>query len=191
MSLSETAAMALASDSLFEKFGLFEQEDQQVIEAEPVTSSATTGNMVDNLSFEDLDFADLLEIKDEPLSHLDSGSSDNNTMNIEDFDPFFPNMESLVDDASLDSIKSDCMWSSVNLFNAVGMDNRKRRRDVSLTLSECAEGLLSIDQLDVNMLDQLTDAVSSAQALGSSPNFANFASLDNSSSNDNMEEDDD
>ena len=71
MSLSETAAMALASDSLFEKFGLFEQEDQQ---AEPVTSSATTGNMVDNLSFEDLDFADLLEIKDEPLSHLDSGS---------------------------------------------------------------------------------------------------------------------
>lgn len=48
--------------------------------------------------FENLDFADLLEIKDEPL--------------IEDFgvdhitDQAMFNMESLVDDASLDSIKS-------------------------------------------------------------------------------------
>lgn len=74
------------------------------------------------------------------------------------------NMESLVDDASLDSIKSDCMWSSVNLFPTLmdshvsNANSRKRRhRDVSLTLSECAEGLLSINQLDVvNMLDQIS-----------------------------------
>merc|ERR1712045_14256 len=84
-----------------------------------------------------------------------------------------------MDDASLDSIKSDCMWSSVNLFPTLleqGLNNsssnansRKRRhRDVSLTLSECAEGLLSINQLDVvNMLDQISDDT----PLGASPTF--------------------
>merc|ERR1712021_155469 len=91
------------------------------------------------------------------------------------------NMESLMDDASLDSIKSDCMWSSVNLFPTLleqGLNNsssnansRKRRhRDVSLTLSECAEGLLSINQLDVvNMLDQISDDPD--PTLGASPTF--------------------
>jgi len=70
------------------------------------------------------------------------------------------------------------MWSSVNLFptlleqglnNSSSNNSRKRRhRDVSLTLSECAEGLLSINQLDVvNMLDQISDDT----PLGASPNF--------------------
>ena len=90
------------------------------------------------------------------------------------------NMESVLDDASLDSIKSDCMWSSVNLFPSL-MDShvnssntansRKRRhRDVSLTLSECAEGLLSINQLDVvNMLEKFGDDPD--PTLGASPTF--------------------
>ena len=93
------------------------------------------------------------------------------------------NMESLLDDASLDSIKSDCMWSSVNLFpslmdshvnssnTAAANNSRKRRhRDVSLTLSECAEGLLSINQLDVvNMLEKFSDDPN--PTLGDSPTF--------------------
>ena len=86
------------------------------------------------------------------------------------------NMESVLDDASLDSIKSDSLWSSVNLFpslleqgsgimnNSSMSNSRKRRhRDVSLTLSECAEGLLSIDQLD-----EVDDP---APTLGASPTF--------------------
>merc|ERR1711936_248197 len=70
------------------------------------------------------------------------------------------------------------MWGSVNLFptlleqglnNSSSNNSRKRRhRDVSLTLSECAEGLLSINQLDVvNMLDQISDDT----PLGASPTF--------------------
>jgi len=166
--------MALASDSLFDKFGLMD----------PVMmDNDHQSNMDFELPFEDLDFGDLLEIKQEPLyeqqpqqqqqqplasplspSSADAGCDgdvmveDNNDLfeaintNSADNDPFF-NMESLMDDASLDSIKSDCMWSSVNLF--AQENSRKRRRDVSLTLSECAEGLLSINSLDVNMLDSL------------------------------------
>ena len=93
------------------------------------------------------------------------------------------NMESVLDDASLDSIKSDCMWSSVNLFpslmdshvnssNTAAANSRKRRhRDVSLTLSECAEGLLSINQLDVvNMLEKFSSDEPDP-TLGASPTF--------------------
>jgi len=167
----QNCEMALASDSLFDKFGLFAEQANTChhsgVQDEAVGAIADTG-LAD---FENLDFADLLEIKDEPL--------------IEDFgvdhitDQAMFNMESLVDDASLDSIKSDCMWSSVNLFptlmdshinNSSNSNNsRKRRhRDVSLTLSECAEGLLSINQLDVvNMLDQISDDT----PLGASPTF--------------------
>merc|ERR1712012_938917 len=167
----QNCEMALVSDSLFDKFGLFAEQANTChhsgVQDEAVGAIADTG-LAD---FENLDFADLLEIKDEPL--------------IEDFgvdhitDQAMFNMESLVDDASLDSIKSDCMWSSVNLFptlmdshinNSSNSNNsRKRRhRDVSLTLSECAEGLLSINQLDVvNMLDQISDDT----PLGASPTF--------------------
>lgn len=161
--------MALASDSLFDKFGLWPQEHQEAVGAvaEPILPN-----------FEDLDFGDLLEIKDEPLISGDSLMQETQELNVTN-DPFTFNMESLVDEASLDSIKSDCMWSSVNLFNSTINDNvnsRKRRRDVSLTLSECAEGLLSINQLDVNMLDQIAN-----EDLGSSPQFmtSSFGSFDN------------
>merc|ERR1719410_7601 len=148
--------MALASDSLFDKFGLLD----------PVMDDQVSSNMDFELPFEDLDFGDLLEVKEEPLTSEVEPivTSDNGNM-IEDNtdlfeaintnaepDPFF-SMESFMDEASLDSIKSDCMWSSVNLF--AQENSRKRRRDVSLTLSECAEGLLSINSLDVNMLDSL------------------------------------
>ena len=164
--------MALASDSLFDKFGLLD----------PVPNlNCESNNMDFELPFEDLDFGDLLDVKQEPLYQeqqpqqqpalaqaLSSPISDdikiedNNDLfeaiNVNaDPDPFF-NMESLMDDASLDSIKSDCMWSSVNLF--AQENSRKRRRDVSLTLSECAEGLLSINSLDVNMLDSLNTPTS-------------------------------
>lgn len=172
--------MALASDSLFDKFGLFAEQVQTChhsgVQDEAVGAIADTG-LAD---FENLDFADLLEIKDDPID--DQIQLDNDITNDPAMSAMFnmDNMESLMDDASLDSIKSDCMWSSVNLFpslleqgsgmNTSSMSNsRKRRhRDVSLTLSECAEGLLSINQLDVvNMLDQISDDT----PLGASPTF--------------------
>ena len=48
----------------------------------------------------------------------------------------------------LDTIKSDCMWSStlttdINTMMATQERHRQRRRDVSLTLSECAEGVIT------------------------------------------------
>jgi len=171
--------MALASDSLFDKFGLFAEQVQTChhsgVQDEAVGAIADTG-LAD---FENLDFADLLEIKDDPIEeqiHLDNDYITNDPAMSAMFN--MDNMESLMDDASLDSIKSDCMWSSVNLFptlleqglnNSSSNNSRKRRhRDVSLTLSECAEGLLSINQLDVvNMLDQISDDT----PLGASPNF--------------------
>ena len=161
--------MALASDSLFDKFGLL---DPVVMGSSGHTRPDTPNPMADSnmdfeLPFEDLDFGDLLEVKEEPFDQepvqmaASNGASAFMDVNNDLFeaintnadpDPFF-SMESLMDDASLDSIKSDCMWSSVNLF--AQENSRKRRRDVSLTLSECAEGLLSINSLDVNMLDSL------------------------------------
>ena len=190
--------MALASDSLFDKFGLWSND----LETEGISevieeSAASAATPLPN--FEDLDFNDLLEIKDEPLNEMfspnesseseSSGpeSSSQEFANDDLIDPFF-NMESLMDDASLDSIKSDCMWSSVNLFNNENnssSNSRKRRRDVSLTLSECAEGLLSINQLDVNMLDQISDA-----PLGASPPFMT-STFDNMEAEDNDDESED
>merc|ERR1712045_246832 len=166
--------MALASDSLFDKFGLFAEQVQTChhsgVQDEAVGAIADAG-LAD---FENLDFADLLEIKDEPLI----GNADQDVPGFDTIsaDQAMFNMESLVDDASLDSIKSDCMWSSVNLFPTLmdshvsNSNSRKRRhRDVSLTLSECAEGLLSINQLDVvNMLDQISG---DDTPLGASPTF--------------------
>jgi hypothetical protein len=158
--------MALASDSLFDKFGLLDPVVMGDPDSDP--SPDTSAGISDfELPFEDLDFGDLLEVKQEPLyesvpeATSTAASStiieDNNDLfeainTNADPDPFF-SMESLMDDASLDSIKSDCMWSSVNLF--AQENSRKRRRDVSLTLSECAEGFLSINSFDVNMLDSL------------------------------------
>ena len=162
--------MALASDSLFDKFGLLD----------PVMDDQVSSNMDFELPFEDLDFGDLLEVKEEPLTSEVEPivTSDNGNM-IEDNtdlfeaintnaepDPFF-SMESFMDEASLDSIKSDCMWSSVNLF--AQENSRKRRRDVSLTLSECAEGLLSINSLDVNMLDSLNTPTTTMMNIDDTP----------------------
>jgi len=181
---SDHSEMALASDSLFDKFGLFAEQVQTChhsgVQDEAVGAIADTG-LAD---FENLDFADLLEIKDDPIDDQIQLDNDNDNL-IHDpaMSAMFnmDNMESLMDDASLDSIKSDCMWSSVNLFptlleqgmniNSSSMPSRKRRhRDVSLTLSECAEGLLSINQLDVvNMLDQISGDDTSP--LGASPTF--------------------
>jgi len=175
---SANSEMALASDSLFDKFGLFAEQVNPTchhsgVQDEAVGAIADTG-LAD---FENLDFADLLEIKDEHEASSTLSSMDVGFENIND--QMF-NMESVLDDASLDSIKSDCMWSSVNLFPSL-MDShvnssntansRKRRhRDVSLTLSECAEGLLSINQLDVvNMLEKFSDDPD--PTLGASPTF--------------------
>lgn len=173
----DSSEMALASDSLFDKFGLFAEQvntcHHSGVQDEAVGAIADTG-LAD---FENLDFADLLEIKDEHESSSTLSSMDVGFDNIND--QMF-NMESVLDDASLDSIKSDCMWSSVNLFPSL-MDShvnssntansRKRRhRDVSLTLSECAEGLLSINQLDVvNMLEKFSG--DEDPTLGASPTF--------------------
>lgn len=173
----DSSEMALASDSLFDKFGLFAEQvntcHHSGVQDEAVGAIADTG-LAD---FENLDFADLLEIKDEHEASSTLSSMDVGLDNIHD--QMF-NMESVLDDASLDSIKSDCMWSSVNMFPSL-MDShvnssntansRKRRhRDVSLTLSECAEGLLSINQLDVvNMLEKFSDDPD--PTLGASPTF--------------------
>merc|ERR1711910_44752 len=73
-------------------------------------------------------------------------------------------------------------------------NSRKRRRDVSLTLSECAEGLLAINHLDVNMFDSAashnagssSSAVKTNPTLGSSPSFlsSSFGALDDDGADD-------
>lgn len=74
--------MALASDSLFDKFGLFAEQvntcHHSGVQDEAVGAIADTG-LAD---FENLDFADLLEIKDEheassTLSSMDVPGFDN------------------------------------------------------------------------------------------------------------------
>merc|ERR1711963_17239 len=184
--------MALASDTLFDKFGLFENAggNSVVTGGDVVSVASNLANSVDpntqwpNFgSFEDLDFADLLEIKEEePSSNTLALETTDSLMGADpsNMDPFFmeSSTSSLLDDASLDSIKSDCMWSSVNLWNNVmdtnnsninlnstavvnsASNSRKRRRDVSLTLSECAEGLLAINHLD----DDLTSEEASEES---------------------------
>merc|ERR1712079_698500 len=130
-------------------------------------------------------------------NNITSTELDNLANNV---DPFF--MDSpILDDASLDSIKSDCMWgmplwnsleSATNALNSnqdylnSKANSRKRRRDVSLTLSECAEGLLSINHLDVNMFDSAANHNAGGKnktnnpTLGSSPSFlsSSFGALD-------------
>ena len=223
--------MALASDTLFDKFGLFDNTgvghhvhnlpSTSPISAEPEYPGLSTLPTFENL--QELDFAELLEIKEEPdlnvnhnsntsqnnqnNSNCNSASSSTNISSTEldnlanNVDPFF--MDSpILDDASLDSIKSDCMWgmplwNSLESASATLISNqdlnsksmmansRKRRRDVSLTLSECAEGLLSINHLDVNMFDSASHNAGSATVktnptLGSSPSFlsSSFGALD-------------
>ena len=187
--------MALASDTLFDKFGLF---DNSSLNSNPIQEAVTYPNF--EPAFEDLDFTDLLEIKEEPLVQDESNNSDlHKDVDFGDstMDPFFMDHSPILDDASLDSIKSDCMWSSVHLWNnmeslnnlniagnsnvAGPSNSRKRRRDVSLTLSECAEGLLAINHLDVNMLDDIaTKQNTNNPTLGSSPSFlsSSFGALD-------------
>merc|ERR1712045_531444 len=118
----------------------------------------------------------------------------------------------ILDDASLDSIKSDCMWgmplwnsleSATNALNSnqdylnSKANSRKRRRDVSLTLSECAEGLLSINHLDVNMFDSAANHNAGGKnktnnpTLGSSPSFlsSSFGALDADDGADDFDDD--
>lgn len=232
VSFSASDNMALASDTLFDKFGLFENAggNSVVTGGDVVSVASNLANVADpntqwpNFgSFEDLDFADLLEIKEEePSSTLESAVTTDSLMGADPngMDPFFmeSSTSSLLDDASLDSIKSDCMWSSVNLWNNVmdtnnsninlnstavsaisNSNSRKRRRDVSLTLSECAEGLLAINHLDVNMLDSdLADVKPNVMGgnnptLGSSPPFlsSSFGNLDHDDDDEDDLDDDD
>ena len=78
----DSSEMALASDSLFDKFGLFAEQvntcHHSGVQDEAVGAIADTG-LAD---FENLDFADLLEIKDEheassTLSSMDVVGFDN------------------------------------------------------------------------------------------------------------------
>ena len=218
--------MALASDTLFDKFGLF---DNTGVHVQPSTSEPEYPGLSTLPTFEnlqELDFAELLEIKEEPLiaetnsnnsSHNNSNSVTSNITSTEldnlanNVDPFF--MDSpILDDASLDSIKSDCMWgmplwnsleSATNALNSnqdylnSKANSRKRRRDVSLTLSECAEGLLSINHLDVNMFDSAANHNAGGKnktnnpTLGSSPSFlsSSFGALDADDGADEFDDD--
>ena len=133
--------MALASDTLFDKFGLFDNTGNVLPSTshsiEPEYPGLSTLPTFENL--QELDFAELLEIKEEPdlnvnnssntnqnnqnNSNTNSVSSPNNITSTEldnlanNVDPFF--MDSpILDDASLDSIKSDCMWG-MPLWNSL------------------------------------------------------------------------
>merc|ERR1711976_383470 len=85
----------------------------------------------------------------------------------------------------MDTNNSNINLNSTAVVNTAS-NSRKRRRDVSLTLSECAEGLLAINHLDVNMLDSdLADVKPNVMGgnnptLGSSPPFlsSSFGNLD-------------
>ena len=76
--------MALASDSLFDKFGLFAEQvntcHHSGVQDEAVGAIADTG-LAD---FENLDFADLLEIKDEHEASSTLSSMDVGLDNIHD-----------------------------------------------------------------------------------------------------------
>lgn len=194
--------MALASDSLFDKFGLWSSINEDPIhESELIQDlpAAPANEITESLpNIEDLDFSDILDIKEEQQPFLNTADSLLTSNQHVQEDPFSFNMESLVDDASLDSIKSDCMWSSAvgNLFsnidNAASNNSRKRRhRDVSLTLSEFNEGLLSINQLDVNMLEHIADAPLGESPTFMSSTFGSFGNEDESDESSSNDEEDD
>ena len=50
-----------------------------------------------------------------------------------------------------DTIKSDCMWSSIHIgeIQQQHHSNKSRRRDISLTLSECTEGIMAIKDIEM------------------------------------------
>lgn len=82
---SANSEMALASDSLFDKFGLFAEQVNPTchhsgVQDEAVGAIADTG-LAD---FENLDFADLLEIKDEHEASSTLSSMDVGFENIND-----------------------------------------------------------------------------------------------------------
>merc|ERR1739848_220523 len=95
------------------------------------------------------------------------------------------------------------LWNSLESATALNnQDNskansRKRRRDVSLTLSECAEGLLVINHLDVNMFDSAASHNAGGKnktnnpTLGSSPSFlsSSFGALDADDGADDFDDD--
>ena len=80
----DSSEMALASDSLFDKFGLFAEQvntcHHSGVQDEAVGAIADTG-LAD---FENLDFADLLEIKDEHEASSTLSSMDVGLDNIHD-----------------------------------------------------------------------------------------------------------
>ncbi len=212
--------MALASDTLFEKFGLWQSQE----------NDANLANLLSDVTpdpFEDYDFNvtdadaesaldDLLAsngIKEEPMSDAgmdldaiikienedifnvempavsaasssDEADSSTNNANNTDMSSLLvsagaaDNNINIKTEDSNDSIKSDCMWSSAlmtgntaELFNAANQQRYKRRRDVSLTLSECAEGILALKDFDVDMLNKVEATLGATPTLGSSPPF--------------------
>ena len=131
-----------------------------------VEDSATGGitNEGDQLlNFDDL--GDLTEILNSPLFAEDNGSSSagssSGSVSYPDLD-FFESSE----------IKTDLMLSSTLIddapFNSAQMRNR-RRRDVSVTLSECAEGFLALK--DMELLDN--NSVGNHPTFGVSPTLGN------------------
>jgi hypothetical protein len=188
-----SSTMALASDTLFEKFGFCWQDSDSDCMASPESMSsmssqendASLANLLSSSNdnsdpFDDLDLNvaesaldDLLAcsmIKQEPLMDIKDEP-------LEDTDLFGGVSLAAVEqheEVSLDSIKSDCMWSSALIIDGHNpmLNQRKRRhRDVSLTLSECAEGILALKDFDVDMLAKVESSLGATPALGSSPQF--------------------
>jgi hypothetical protein len=180
--------MALAPDTLFEKFGFWSADDSDSDccmdspnsmssqENDASLANLLASNDITSDPFDDLDLNvaesaldDLLAcsmIKQEPLIDIKDEP-------LEDTDIFGALAAVEQEEASLDSIKSDCMWSSALMIdgNNPMLNQRKRRRDVSLTLSECAEGILALKDFDVDMLSKVESSLGATPALGSSPQF--------------------
>lgn len=165
------------------------------------SSANTTSDPTQSWPFksEDLgdlgDLGDLTDFLDDQLqTESSSGSSTTGTISSDnDFS------DTLFD--GLGDIKTDIMFSSTidDVFgNAVGNGNNnprmgKRRRDVSVTLSECAEGMLALKDMEL-----LLDGDKENVKYGVSPTFGNsFTFMDTplasseSESNENDEDSDD
>ena len=141
-----------------------------------VTASSAPQHLKDDI--QEMDFA-LTKVvsKDEPFNDLGDlsdmwpfGGDDEMDASSTTDDLFGPDLaDSTAKD--IDTIKSDLMWSSTldkDTTLGSGLDsaplNRRRRRDVSITLSECAEGLLTVKDMEL---------MSTSPLLGSSPMIGN------------------
>jgi hypothetical protein len=120
-------------------------------EVNDVLGFLTTANG-DN--FADLDF--LNDIYTEAMTSESCQPPETYAVKTYDVDEDLSIAEVKFSNSDPEPIKSDCMWSSTLASNVCGdvssskrHHHKGRKRDVSLTLSECADGIMSITSMEM------------------------------------------